>query len=167
MIRSRWRISYPIVSAWVHSSPIWAQCSLPCSLGSRRLRGLVAPSSSHPLGMATLSFVLHYSNSTRLGLSHRQTPQTRLAPPKLPQPLVQLVDVPFLPARLVGGICTAVWELPALYVTELVCQDGRCRVASEKQGHQGLAPPIIGDGARVEYRRGQGLVKFWHPQSFY
>ena len=79
---------YPIFSAWVHFSPI--------------LRGLVAP--SHPGGMAaTLSPVLHhsYSESTHLGLSHRQTPQTRLAPPKLPQPLVQLVDIaPFLPDSL-------------------------------------------------------------------
>ena len=68
------------------------------SLGSSRLQGLVAP--WHPGGMAaTLSPVLHHSyyESTRLGLSHRQTPQTRLARPKLPQPLVQLVDVaPFL-----------------------------------------------------------------------
>ena len=68
------------------------------SLGSSSLRGLVAP--WHPGGMAaTLSPVLHhsYSKSTRLGLSHRQTPQTRLARPKLPQPLVQLVDgAPFL-----------------------------------------------------------------------
>ena len=41
---------------------------------------------------------LKLSMGYRLGLSHRQTPQTRLAPPKLPQQLVQLVDVaPFLP----------------------------------------------------------------------
>ena len=95
--------------------------------------------------MATLSPVLHHSDSTRLGLSHRQTPQTRLAPPKLPQPLVQLLDIaPLspLPAGLVGGICTAVREFPALKVTEVVW-DCRCRVALEKQGHQGHAPPNI------------------------
>ena len=72
------------------------------SLGSSSLWGLVAP--SHPGAMAaTLSPVLHhsYSESSLLGLSHRQTPQTRLAPPKLPLPLVQLVDVAtFLPDSL-------------------------------------------------------------------
>ena len=55
------------------------------------------------------------------------------------------------------------WEFPALYVTELECQDGRCRVASEKQGHQGHTPPNIGDGAHLEYWRGLGLVKLWAP----
>ena len=64
--------------------------------------------------MATLSPVLHHSDSTRLGLSHRQTSQTRLAPPKPLPALVQLVDVAPLSAGLVGGVCTAVWEFPAL-----------------------------------------------------
>ena len=57
---------------WVHSSPIWNavgsfQPHLG-SLGSSSLRGLVAP--SHLGGMATLSLVLHHSDSTRLGFSH-------------------------------------------------------------------------------------------------
>ena len=93
------------------------------SLGSSSLRGPACGS----LVTATLSPVLHhsYSESTRLGLSHRQTPQTRLARPKLPQPLVQLVDVaPFIYQLLlsssaaghVGGVCTAVGEFPALQV---------------------------------------------------
>ena len=79
------------------------------SLGSS-LRGLVAP--SHPGAWPRLaSYCITGSVG---GLSHRQTPQTRLAPPKLPQPLVQLVDVAPLSAKLVGGVCTAVWEFPAL-----------------------------------------------------
>ena len=56
------------------------------SLGSSSLGNLAAP--SVPGCMATqptLSPVLYHSDLQLLGLSHQQTPQTRLAPPKLPQ----------------------------------------------------------------------------------
>ena len=107
-------MGYPIFSAW--PGPAWPGClgsfhRHSGSLGSSRLWGLVAP--SDPGVMAQLSAVLHHSYSTpaRLGLSHRQTPQTRLGPPKLPQPLVQQTPTY---RRLVGGVCTAVREFPAL-----------------------------------------------------
>ena len=46
-------------------------------------------------------------------------------------------------------------EFPALQAKALVCV-GQCRIAWEKQG-----------GAYVEYGRGRGLVKFWHPLNFH
>ena len=53
-------------------------------------------------------------------------PKTRLVPPKLPQPLVQLVDAAPIPAGLVAGVCTAVREFTALNLkaTELVWETG-------------------------------------------
>ena len=41
-------------------------------------------------------------------------PPDEACPAQLQQPLVQLVDVAPLSAKLVGGVCTAVWEFPAL-----------------------------------------------------
>ena len=98
-------MGYPIFSALAHSIPIRARWEA-AAFGALWL--LLTRGS-----MATLSPVLHHSDSTCLGLSHRQTPQTRLAPPKPPQPLVQLIDVAPLSARLVGGMCTTAWEFPA------------------------------------------------------
>ena len=65
-----------------------------------------------------------------------QIPQTRLAPSKAPQPLVDLVAATSLPARLLGDVCTAVWKFAALQVTQTVL-DGLHRVSTEKHGHQG------------------------------
>ena len=52
---------------------------------------LAAP--SDPGFMATLCAILQLCNAALFSRRHRQPPQTRFAPPKLPQPLVQLVDV--------------------------------------------------------------------------
>ena len=58
-------------------------------------------------------------------------PQTRFALPKLPQPLVHLVDVASYLAQRVGCICQPMWELAAPELTKLVW-DGQKRVANEK-----------------------------------
>ena len=60
----------------------------------------------------------------------------------MPSPLIHLIEVASLAARLVGDVCTGIWEFAALQATETV-RDGRRRVSLEKQGHQGLATQDI------------------------
>ena len=62
-----------------------------------------------------------------LGLRHWQTPQTRLAPPKVPQPLVDLIDVASLPARLrvLGDVC---WCLHSSM--RIFCSSASCSVSN-------------------------------------
>ena len=117
-------------------------------------------------GMTTPSPFLHHSHSPYLSLRHWQTPQTRLAPPKAPQPLVYLVDDASLPALLLGDVCTAVWDFAALQVTETVL-DGQRRVSAEKQGHQGHSPQHSWDGAHIEGGRWRGLVQLYNATSFH
>ena len=92
----------------------------PCRLGS-----LAAPSG--PGSHCPLRTILCHCDAPLLSLSHRQAPQTRFAPPKLPQPLVDLISVASLPARLVGCIGQPIWKPGAPVLAELVW-DGR-RVA--------------------------------------
>ena len=92
----------------------------PCRLGS-----LVAPSG--PRRHGPLRTILCHCDAPLLSLS-RQAPQMRFAPPKLPQPLVDLIHVASLPARLVGCICQPMWKPGAPLLVELVW-DGRSRVA--------------------------------------
>ena len=93
----------------------------PCRLGS-----LEAPSDSGRHGL--LHTISCNCDAQLLSLSHQQAPQTRFAPPKLPQPLVVLVHVASLPALLVGCICQPMWEPGAPMLAELVW-DGRSIVA--------------------------------------
>ena len=67
----------------------------PCSLES-----FAAPSGQGRRRHGPLRTILCHCYAPLLSLSHRQAPQTLFAPPKLPQPLVHLVDVASLPARL-------------------------------------------------------------------
>ena len=107
----------------------------------------------------------HHSHSPLLGLRHWQTPQTRLAPPKEPQPLVDLVGFASLPARLLGNICTAVWEFAALQVTETVL-DGWLRVSAEKQGYQKHWPlSTFETGPTLRMGVGVGLYNFTTRQA--
>ena len=130
--------------------------------------------------MATLSPVLHRSDSPLLGLLHRQTPQTRPAPPKLPRQSVHLEAsdsdsdlktlLPFRPDSLEAS-ARQCGNLPRCRFRKQcgTVGDTRCRAASQKQGLQRHVRQSIGDWAHVEYglRRGRGLVKFWHPLSFH
>ena len=77
--------------------------------------------------------ILCHCYAPLLSLSHRQAPKTRFAPPKLPQPLVDLTHVAPLPARLVGCICQPMWKPGAPMLAELVW-DGRSRVADTLNG---------------------------------
>ena len=56
-----------------------------------RLESLAAPSG--PGRHGPLCTILCHCYALLLSLSRRQAPQTRFAPPKLPQPLVDLVHV--------------------------------------------------------------------------
>ena len=93
----------------------------PCSLES-----FAVPSG--PGRHGPLRTILCQCYAPLLSLSHRQAPQTRFAPPKLPQPLVDLVHVASLPALLIGCICQPMWKPGAPVLAELVW-DGRSRVA--------------------------------------
>ena len=81
----------------------------PCSLES-----FAAPSGPGRHGL--LRTILCHCYAPLLSLSHRQAPQTLFAPPKLPQPLVHLVDV----ASLIGCICQPMWKPGAPVLAELV-----------------------------------------------
>ena len=83
--------------------------------------GSPRPSSHHPLPLAHCHALLP-------SLSHPQALQTRFAPPKLPQSLVDLIHVASLSARLVGCICQPMWKPGAPVLAELVL-DGRSIVA--------------------------------------
>ena len=61
------------------------------AMGPCRLESLAAPSGQGRLG--PLRTILCHCYAPLLSLSHRQAPKTRFAPPKLPQPLVDLVHV--------------------------------------------------------------------------
>ena len=78
------------------------------------LGSLAAPSDSG--FMATLCAILHLCNAALLSRRHRQPPQTRFAPPKLPQPLIHLGDVASLLARRVGCICLPVWSIKTKFI---------------------------------------------------
>ena len=91
------------------------------SLG-RRLR--IIARSFEQGAITSPSLILHYSLTPLALLSVRhwhcsvcQTPQARLASPKPPQPLVDIKDVAFPPARLLWDVCTTIWEFAALQVT--------------------------------------------------
>ena len=115
------------------------------------LGSLAAP--SDPGFMATLCAILQLCNAALFSRRHRQPPQTRFAPPKLPQPLVQLVDVASPLARRVGCICLPVWKFAPPMLSELVW-DCRSRVVEEKQGHQGHPPQDISGKPHIEDGRG-------------
>ena len=51
----------------------------------------------------------------------RPSNKVKFAPPKLPQPLVHLTDIPSLLARRVCCICQHMWELASPVLAELVC----------------------------------------------
>ena len=90
--------------------------------GSCRLGSLLAPSVPGCQGL--LCTTLRHCYALLLSRPHRQAPQTRFAPPKLPQPLVQLVDVASLLALRVSCIYQSMWEPAAPVLMELVwdCQ---------------------------------------------
>ena len=96
--------------------------------GPCRLESFAAPSG--PGRHGPLRTILCHCYAQLLSLSHRQAPQTRFAPPKLPQPLalVDLVHVASLPALLIGCICQPMWKPGAPVLAELVW-DSRSRVA--------------------------------------
>ena len=94
--------------------------------GPCRLESFAAPSG--PGRHGPLRTILCHCYAPLLSLSHRQAPQTRFAPPKLPQPLVDLVHVASLPALLIGCICQPMWKPGAPVLAELVW-DGLSRVA--------------------------------------
>ena len=96
--------------------------------GPCRLESFAAPSGPGRHCPPSLCTILCHCYAPLLSLSHRQAPQTRFAPPKLPQPLVHLVDVASLPALLIGCICQPMWKPGAPVLAELVW-DGRSRVA--------------------------------------
>ena len=66
------------------------------------LGSLAAP--SDPGFLATPCAILQLCNVALLSRRNRQPPQTRFAPPKLPQPLVDLVDVASPLARRVARL---------------------------------------------------------------
>ena len=61
--------------------------------GPCRLESFAAPSGPGLHRDGPLRTILCHCYAPLLSLSHRQAPQTRFAPPKLPQPLVDLVHV--------------------------------------------------------------------------
>ena len=95
--------------------------------GTSRLVSLAAPSG--PDRQGPLRTILCHCCAPLLSLSHRQAPQTLFAPPTvLSQPLVDLVHVASLPARLIGYICQPMWKTGAPVLVGLVW-DGRSIVA--------------------------------------
>ena len=98
----------------------------PCRLGS-----LAAPSG--PGCHGPLRTILCHCDALLLSLSHRQAPQTRIAPPKLPQLLVNLIHVASLPALLVGFICKPMWKPGAPVLAELVWDVRSCLGAPRSQ----------------------------------
>ena len=106
----------------VYSSPPGAPAAL---RALRRHRARVA---------TTLFFAPSFDTAMRRSsVSGSQPPTTRFAPPKLPQPLFDLVHVASLPARLVGCICQPMWKPGASLLAELVW-DGRSRFADTLNG---------------------------------
>ena len=89
------------------------------------LGGITTPSPLQPLMIPSRPGLTSVSDTVSdTGRPPGPRAQTRLAaaPPKVPQPLVGLVDVASLPARLLGDVCTAVWEFTTLQVTETVVE---------------------------------------------
>ena len=117
------------------------------SLGSSSLRGrralwLLLTRVAWPrLAPSFITAIRHASVSA----TDRPPDEARACPAQTPTAIGSTGRRCSLPAGLVGGVCTAVWEFPALYVTALLW-DCRCRVASEKQGYQGYAPPTFETG---------------------
>jgi len=100
-------------------------CSFHPGMSPFLLGSLAAP--SDPGFLATPCAILQLCNAALLSRRNRQPPQTRFAPPKLPQPLVDLVDVASPLAGRIGCICLPVWKFTPQMLSELVW-DGRSRV---------------------------------------
>ena len=119
--------------------PSFHSATGPCRLGS-----IAAPSDPSRHGL--LCGTLHHSDALLLGRSHRlgEAPQTRFAPPKLPQQLAHLVDrdVASLLARRVACICQPTWEPATPVLTELVWS-GRSRVARRNRDIKGARPSTL------------------------
>ena len=94
--------------------------------GPSRPRSIAVPSG--PALFAPSVALPSSHHAPLLSLGPRQAPPTRFAPPKLPQPLVDLVKVASLLARLVCCICQPMWKPGAPVLEELVW-DSRNRVA--------------------------------------
>ena len=115
---------------------LWIAYSSPPGAPAALRLSLAAPSGPGRHCPPSLRTILRHCYAPLFSLSHRQAPQTRFAPPKLPQPLVDLVHVASLPARLVGCICHAaspMWKPGAPVLAELVW-DGQSRVADPLSG---------------------------------
>ena len=89
-----------------------------------------------------------------------------LATSKLPQPSVNLIDVTASPSILCSCICTSCRETCTLVPAVLV-RDSWCRIAIQKQGHQGdSAHHVLGLG-HVETRCRGWFVQLNHPSIFH
>ena len=100
-------------------------------------------------------------NSTVLCVCHRKPPngpKERLAPPKLPEPQVHLVQIAPLPACCVDRICAVMWKFGPLVLMVLV-EDSRCRIPVQKQGKELDSPQHVLAGRHKEDGRGGQLIE--------